>query len=106
MFGTILKATNSSFQKGKTFCRSIYVKKVMELLAFIFEQPSYVLQSFNLMKPIPLILKPRFLDLHLFISNDTFLQNILINVTILNYAFLDGDVPHSTFYGVYISQLI
>ena len=38
MFGAILKATNSSFQKGMTFCRSIYVKKVMKLLAFIFEQ--------------------------------------------------------------------
>ena len=43
MFGAILKATNSSFQKGMTFCRCIYVKKVMVLLAFIFEQPSYVL---------------------------------------------------------------
>ena len=41
MFGAILKATNSYFQKGMTFCRSIYVKKVMKLLAFIFEQPSY-----------------------------------------------------------------
>ena len=41
MFGAILKATKSSFQKGMTFCRSIYVKKVMKLLAFIFEQPSY-----------------------------------------------------------------
>ena len=41
MFGAILKPTNSSFQKGITFCRSIYVKKVMKLLAFIFEQPSY-----------------------------------------------------------------
>ena len=41
MFGAILKATNSSFQKGIVFCRSIYVKKVMKLLAFIFEQPSY-----------------------------------------------------------------
>ena len=41
MFGAILKATNSSFQKGMTFCSSIYVKKVMKLLAFIFEQPSY-----------------------------------------------------------------
>ena len=40
MFGAILKATNSSFQKGMTFCRSIYVKKVMKLLAFIIEQPS------------------------------------------------------------------
>ena len=43
MFGAILKATKSSFQKGMTFCRSIYVKKVMKLLAFIFEQPSYSL---------------------------------------------------------------
>ena len=41
MFGTILTATNSSFQKGMAFCRSTYVKKVMMLLAFIFEQPSY-----------------------------------------------------------------
>ena len=41
MLGAILKATNSSFQKGITFCPSIYVKKVMKLLAFIFEQPSY-----------------------------------------------------------------
>ena len=41
MFGAILKATNSSFQKGVIYCRSVYVKKVMKLLAFIFEQPSY-----------------------------------------------------------------
>ena len=42
MFGVILKATNSSFQRGMTFCSSIYVKKVMKLHAFIFEQPSYI----------------------------------------------------------------
>ena len=41
MFGAIIKGTNSSFQKGMKLCRSIYVKKVMKLLAFIFEQPSY-----------------------------------------------------------------
>ena len=41
MFGAILKVKNSSFQKGITLYRSIYVKKVMKLLAFIFEQPSY-----------------------------------------------------------------
>ena len=29
MFGAILKATNGSFQKGMTFCGSIYVKKVI-----------------------------------------------------------------------------
>ena len=43
MFGAILKTTNSSFQKGMTFCSSIYVKKVMKLLAFIFEQSSYLI---------------------------------------------------------------
>ena len=41
MCGAILKTTNSSFQKGMAFCRSIYVKKVMKLLAIIFEQSSY-----------------------------------------------------------------
>ena len=41
MFGTILTATKCSFQKGTACCRSTYVKKVMMLLAFIFEQPSY-----------------------------------------------------------------
>ena len=41
MFDAILKATNSSFQKGMKCCRSIYAKEVMKLLAFIFEQPSY-----------------------------------------------------------------
>ena len=45
MFGAILKATNSSFQKGMTFFRSIYVKKVMKLLAFIFEQPLEQIKS-------------------------------------------------------------
>ena len=47
MFNAISKATNSSFQKGMTFCRSIYMMKVMKLLAFIFEQPSYVPDLLN-----------------------------------------------------------
>ena len=41
MIGAIKKVTNSSFQNCMTFCRSIYMNKVMKLLAFIFEQPSY-----------------------------------------------------------------
>ena len=52
-----------------------------------------------------------FLDLHLSISNDT--VSIKINdkrgdfeFDIVNFPCLDGDVPHSTSYGVYISQLI
>ena len=59
MFGAILKATNSSFQKGMTFCRSIYLQKVMKLLAFIFEQPSYKSANvrFSLSYVIKIILK-------------------------------------------------
>ena len=51
MFYVILKATNSSFEKGIPFFRSIYVKKVMKLLAFIFEHPSYtiLLRMFNVL---------------------------------------------------------
>ena len=60
MYGAILKATNSSFQKGMTFCRSIYVKKVMKLLAFIFEQPSYQHRVFTDVNktiiPVPIFL--------------------------------------------------
>ena len=52
MVGAILKATYSSFQKGITFCRSIYVKKVMKLLAFIFEQPSYVVSLSKILYPL------------------------------------------------------
>ena len=48
MFDAILKATNNPFLKGMPFCRSIYVKKVMKLLAFIFDQPSYVLIAQNM----------------------------------------------------------
>ena len=42
MFDAFLKATNSAFQRGVAFCRSIYLEKVMKLHAFIFEQPSIV----------------------------------------------------------------
>ena len=50
-----------------------------------------------------------FLDLHLFISND--IVFIKINdkrddFEVVSLAFLDGKVPRSTSYGVYISQLI
>ena len=52
-----------------------------------------------------------FLDLHLSISNDIVATKIYdkrddFDFEIVNFPFLDGDVPHSTSYGVYISQLI
>ena len=65
----------------------------------------------NLIKLIPLIPKPRFLDLHLTISNDIVSTKIYDKrddfvYKIVNSPFLDGDVPRPTSYGVYPSQLI
>ena len=55
--------------------------------------------------------KAAFLDLRLSISNDIVSTKIYdkcddFDFEIVNLPFLDGDVPSSTFYGVYISQLI
>ena len=52
-----------------------------------------------------------FLDLHLSISNDIVSTKIYdkrddFDFEIVNFPFLNGDVPRSTSYGVYISQLI
>ena len=48
-----------------------------------------------------------FLDLHLSISNDIVSTKIYNKRDdFVNFPFLDGDVPRSTSYGVYISQLI
>ena len=52
-----------------------------------------------------------FLDLHLSISNGLVSSKIYdkrddFDFDIVNFPFLDGDVPRSTSYGVYISQLI
>ena len=52
-----------------------------------------------------------FWDLHLLISNDIVSSKIYdkrddFDFEIVNFPFLDGDVPRSTSYGLYISQLI
>ena len=52
-----------------------------------------------------------FLDLNLSITNGIVSSKIYdkrddFNFEIVNFPFLDGDVPRSPFYGVYISQLI
>ena len=52
-----------------------------------------------------------FLDLHLSISNDIVSTKIYdkcddFDFDIVNFQYIDGDVPRSTSYGVYISQLI
>ena len=55
--------------------------------------------------------KAPFLDLNLCISNGTVFTKIYdkrddFDFDIVNFPFLDGDVPRRTSYGVYISQLI
>ena len=55
--------------------------------------------------------KAAFLDLHLSIFNDIVSTKIYdkcddFDFEIVNFPFLDGDVPRSLSYGVYISQLI
>ena len=57
--------------------------------------------------------KAAFLDLHLSISNDVVSINIYdkrddldIDIELVNFPFLDGDVSRSTSYGVYISKLL
>ena len=52
-----------------------------------------------------------FFDLHLYISNGFFSSKIYdkrddFDFDIVNFPFLDGDVPRRSSYGVYISQLI
>ena len=52
-----------------------------------------------------------FLDLHFSISYDIVSTKVYdkradFDFKIINFPFLDGDVPRSTSYGVYISQLI
>ena len=52
-----------------------------------------------------------YLDLHLSISNDKVSTKIYdkrddFDFEIVNFPFLDGDLPRATSYGVYISQLI
>ena len=56
-------------------------------------------------------MSPLFLDLHLSISNGLVLSKIYdkrddFDFDIVNFPFLNGDVPRRPSYGVYISQLI
>ena len=82
MFGAISTATNSSFQKGMTFCRSTYVKKVMRLLAFIFEQSSYNHGKFTLSMSI----------VYLFVFDNEDYKVLVLLVKCLEYS-LDARKP-------------
>ena len=46
------------------------------------------------------------MDLHLFVKTKSFDKRDDFDFNIVNFPFVDGDVPRSTYYGVYIFQLI
>ena len=89
MFGANLKVTNSSFQKGMTFCRCIYVKKVMKLLAFIFEQSSYDLFSTNY-APILANISTSVYLISVFIIITVYILNLFSTLTPLSYHIFDN----------------
>ena len=71
----------------------------------------YTLQSSNFNKANTSDTEAAFLDLHLSTSNYIVSTKIYdkgddFDFEIVNFPFLEGDVPRSTSYGVYISQLI
>ena len=72
----------------------------------------YIQLNFNLIKLMLLILsEAAFLDFILSIHNDIVSTKIYdkrddFNFDIVNFRFLDGDVPRRPSYGVYISQII
>ena len=71
----------------------------------------YVKYTLQLNKANTCDTKATFLDLHLSISNYIAATKIYdkrddFGFENVNFPFLDGDVPRSTSYGVYISQLI
>ena len=71
----------------------------------------YPISYIQLKRRILLILKLRFFDLNLSITNGKISCKIYdkrddFNFEIVNFPFLNGDVPRSPSYGVYISQLI
>ena len=82
------------------------------MLILTIRYVKYTLRSPNLIKLIPLIPKPQFWTcICLSISNDIVSAKIYdkrddFDFEIVNFHFLDCDVPGSISYGVYVSQLI
>ena len=71
----------------------------------------HIMLNFSLIRLISQILKIPLLDLDLSITNGIVSTKIYdkrddFNAEIVNFSFLDGDVPRSPSYGVYISQRI
>ena len=100
----VIKAFNSASQ---------YLDNLHILTTLILKEWStkFIHLNCNLIKPILQISRPPFLDLHMSISNGFVSSKIYdkrddFDFHILNFPFLDGDVPRRPSCGVYISQLI
>ena len=85
----------------------IYFENFFSIL--ISQRVLYIIQQYQCIQEMSYT--GLFLDLHLSISNGIVSTKIYdkredFDFEIVNFPFLDGDVPRSTSYGVYISQLI
>ena len=76
----------------------------MTILTFKVWSIVFIRLNSSLTKLIPLIPKPHFWIC--IVSSKIYDKRDDFNSDIGNFLFLDGDVPRSTSYGVYISQLI
>ena len=97
--------TNLIFTKKASICPVAYINAI----SISFSKKMAKIKSPKV--KTSLITEAAFLDLHLSISNDIVSTKIYdkrddFDFEIVNFPFLDGDVPRSTSYGVYISQLI
>ena len=104
-FGTKLYRQIVGILMG-TKCASL----VADLFLFCYERDIYP-PELQLNKANTSDNEAPFLDLHLSISNGFVSSKIYdkrddFDFDIVNFPFLDGDIPHSTSYGVYISQFI
>ena len=107
-----MKDLSSDNQAEKAFnSTSRYLDDLLHIYKPYFEEWStkFIHLNCNLIKLILQIPRPPFLDLHLSISNGCVSSKIYDkrdDFDIVNFPFLDGDVPRRPSYGVYIFQLI
>ena len=100
----VIDALNTTFR---------YVDDILNINNFYFDNMASQIHSSQLQlnKANTSDTEATFLGVHLSTSNDIVSAKIYdkrddFDFEIVNFPFLDGDVPRSTSYGVYISQLI
>ena len=87
---------------------SRHLEDILNIKYFYFDNMASQIYPSELNKVNTSDTDATFLDLPLSISNDIVWTKIYdkLGFEIVNFPFLDGEVPRSTSYGVYISQLI